>query len=147
MALAAHLYMDQVTAQGGPEAGAGNQLRRVLVIDDELDHAEIIAMLLRRERYVVEVARDAIEGLERARRAPPDLILIDLYMPALDGFGVADRLRADERTCAVPVIFLSACGEIAAQARGVDLDERNYLPKPFHAAELLEMASAALGTK
>ena len=119
--------------------------RRVLVIDDELDHSEIIAALLRREGFDVDVALDARSGLERAVEAPPDLILLDLWMPAVDGFTAAGCLRADPRTHGVPIIFLSACGERVADEHGVALDDVDYLPKPFHASELLEMAKSALG--
>jgi CheY-like chemotaxis protein len=125
-------------------------MERVLVIDDELEHAEIVATLLRREGYEVEIAHDAPDGLLRAASAPPDLILLDLYMPLVDGFDAADRLRADPRTREVPVILLSACGEQAAAERGVELGAAEYprfLPKPFHAVDLIEMASLALGKK
>jgi CheY-like chemotaxis protein len=118
--------------------------RRILVIDDELEHAEIVAALLRHDGYEVQTVGDARTGIERARLAPPDLVLLDLYMPALDGFSAADLLAHDPRTREVPIIFLSACGEPAAAARGFDLGAVNYLPKPFHAAELLGLASTVL---
>ena len=120
-------------------------VRRILVIDDELDHSEIVAALLRREGFAVEVAGDARTGVHRAAEQPPDLILLDLWMPSVDGFQAAQLLRADPRTSGVPIIFLSACGELVAEANGVDLGDVDYLAKPFHAAELLEMAEAALG--
>jgi DNA-binding response OmpR family regulator len=119
-------------------------VRRVLVIDDELDHTEIVAALLRREGYAVEVANDARSGVHRAVEEPPDLILLDLWMPAVDGYKAAQLLRSDPRTRHVPVIFLSACGELVAEANNVDLEEMDYLAKPFHAVELLELAAAAL---
>jgi DNA-binding response OmpR family regulator len=121
------------------------QARRVLVIDDELDHSEIIGALLRREGFRVEVSLDARAGVARAVEQPPDLILLDLWMPALDGFSAAECLRKHPRTADVPIIFLSACGERMAGDHGVDLSEVGFLAKPFHAAELLEMARSALG--
>ena len=119
-------------------------LRRVLVIDDQLDHIEIVAALLRREGYEVEASTDARMAVHNAVENPPDLILLDLWMPSVDGFRAAQLLRADPRTHKVPIIFLSACGETIAEASGVDLGDVDYLPKPFHAVELLEMAAAAL---
>jgi DNA-binding response OmpR family regulator len=119
-------------------------VHRILVIDDELDHTEIVAALLRREGYAVEVATDARQGIERACDDPPDLILLDLWMPTVDGFKAAQLLRSDARTRRVPVIFLSACGEVVAEANQIHLEEMEYLAKPFHAVELLEMAAAAL---
>jgi len=114
-------------------------VRRVLVIDDQLDHTEIVAALLRREGYEVEVSTDPRAAVRRAVEHPPDLILLDLWMPSVDGLQAAQLLRGDARTRDVPIIFLSACGEMAAE-----LGDGEYLHKPFHAAELLEMAAAAL---
>src|SRR5690348_16079504 len=111
-------------------------VRSVLVVDDELDHAELVAALLRREGYEVDVAFDARSGLSRAVERPPDLILLDLWMPTIDGFSAAERLRAHPATREVPIIFLSACGEVVAEAHGVDLTDVEFLAKPFHAAEL-----------
>ena len=125
-------------------SAAEEPVRRVLVVDDELDHAELVAALLRREGYEVEVACDAPTGLEHALARPPDLILLDLWMPALDGFTAAERLRAHAPTRNVPIIFLSACGEAVAEAHGVDLTDVVYLAKPFHAAELVELAASVL---
>jgi DNA-binding response OmpR family regulator len=119
-------------------------VRRVLVIDDELDHTEIVAALLRREGYDVEVANDARAAVQRAVEEQPDLILLDLWMPKVDGLATAQLLRSDSRTRKIPIIFLSACGEMVAEAHGVDLTDLDYLAKPFHAVELLEMAAAAL---
>jgi DNA-binding response OmpR family regulator len=119
-------------------------VRRVLVIDDQLDHIEIVAALLRREGYQVEASTDARAAVHRAAQDPPDLVLLDLWMPTVDGFQAAQLLRADPRTRNVPIIFLSACGETVAEANGVDLGSVDYLHKPFHAVELLEMAAAAL---
>jgi DNA-binding response OmpR family regulator len=122
-------------------------IRRVLVIDDELDHGEIVGALLRREGYRVEVAEDARSGLQRAVEEPPDLIVIDLWMPSVDGLTAARHLKSDARTRQVPIIFLSACGEVVAHAHGINLRDLEYLAKPFHAVELLDMVSAALGIR
>jgi CheY-like chemotaxis protein len=119
-------------------------VRRVLVIDDQLDHIEIMSALLRRAGYQVEAATDARAAVHRAAEDPPHLILLDLWMPMVDGFQAAQLLRADPRTRQVPIIFLSACGETVAAESGVDLGDVDFLHKPFHAAELLEMAAAAL---
>jgi len=119
-------------------------VRRVLVIDDQLDHIEIVSALLRREGYTVQTSTDARAAVHHAAEDPPDLILLDLWMPSVDGFQAAQLLRSDPRTREVPIIFLSACGETLAEANGVDLGDVDYLHKPFHAVELLEMAAAAL---
>jgi CheY-like chemotaxis protein len=113
---------------------------RVLVIDDEREHTEIMAALLRREGYEVEVALDAADGVARAVADPPDLILLDLWMPTVDGLAAARLLREHPRTRAVPLIFLSASDPPG------DLPDL-FLAKPFHAVELLELASATVGRK
>jgi CheY-like chemotaxis protein len=120
---------------------------QVLVIDDEPDHAEIVAALLGRHGYRVEVARSGEEGLARARVLVPDLILLDLFMPASDGFTVARALRAQPETRGVPIVFISACAEHAAERAGVALHDFEVLAKPFRAADLLEAAALALATR
>jgi len=115
---------------------------RVLIIDDESDHAELLGKVLERHGYSVEVARGAGDGLERAFLRPPDLVLLDLCMPQVDGFSAAARLRADHRTARVPIVFLSACGEEVQ--RGPWPTRSTYLPKPFHVTELLGSVERAL---
>jgi DNA-binding response OmpR family regulator len=119
---------------------------RVLVIDDQREHVEIVSALLARHGFVVEAATSSATGIERARRWHPDLILLDLCLPAPseDGFAIACELARDAATRDVPIVFLSACVEELARARGIDLDLIDYLPKPFSGAELVHAATAAL---
>src|SRR5262249_31829524 len=104
----------------------------------------LVAMVLERRGYAVEVAGDGNEGLKLAAKAPPDLILLDVWMPSLDGFAAAAALRSDERTRGVPILFLWACDEVGAQLRGMALGPVDYLPKPFHGAELLARVETVL---
>lgn len=115
--------------------------RRILVIDDEPDHAEIVATLLGRRGYEVAVARDGDEGLARAWDLGPHVILLDLYMPAVDGFSAATHLRADEKTKHVPIIVLSASLEHCV---GRIAEPVAYLAKPFRVAELIWAVEVAL---
>jgi CheY-like chemotaxis protein len=119
--------------------------RKILIIDDEADHAEIVGLLLRRKGYDVTIARDGREGIVRALDWKPDLVLLDLYMPAVDGFATAEHLRVDENTRRVPILFLSACGEHALRAYGPLPGHATYLAKPFRAAELLWAVEDAFG--
>ncbi len=121
-------------AHRAPQAGPR---KRVLLVEDEPNHAELVATMLTRRGYAVEVAADGAEGIRRAEAAPPDLILLDVRMPSLDGFTAAAELRRDERTRDVPILFLSACDEVGAKVRGLELGAVDYLAKPFHGAELL----------
>jgi DNA-binding response OmpR family regulator len=117
---------------------------RVLIVDDEIEHAEICAMLLRRRGYKVAVALTGPDALELANVLKPDLILLDLFMPAVDGFSTAASLHENPDTHSVPIVFLSACGDAAARARAGALGIDTILHKPFHAAELIACVEQSL---
>ncbi len=108
---------------------------RVLLADDNADMREYVTRLLS-ERFAVEAVRDGIAALERARAAPPDLILSDIMMPGLDGYQLLQALRAGERTRNIPVIFLSARAGEEARLEGLSAGADDYLVKPFSAREL-----------
>lgn len=116
---------------------------RILLADDNVDMRRYIARLLRRS-YEVLVVPDGEEALEAALSAPPDLVLSDVMMPRLDGFGLLKALRADERTRQVPVILLSARAGDEAAVEGMDAGADDYLVKPFSARELLARVRAHL---
>lgn len=117
---------------------------RLLIVDDEIEHAEICAALLRRRGYKVAVALSGADAIELARALKPDLILLDVCMPAVDGVETAATLHGNPDTHAVPILFLSACGE-ALEARRAELHEAGeYLAKPFHAAELIASVERSL---
>ncbi|MFL6064025.1 MAG: ATP-binding protein, partial [Friedmanniella sp.] len=117
-------------------AGSDRVLPRILVVDDNADIREYIAGLLDGE-YVVETAVDGLDGLERARSLPPDLVLTDVMMPRMDGFGLLRALQADPVTVGVPVVMLSARAGEDGTVEGLDAGADDYLIKPFTARELL----------
>lgn len=117
---------------------------RVLIVDDELDHAEICAALLRRRGYNVAVAMSGNDAIELAHALKPDLILLDLFMPAVDGFSTAATLHGHPDTTNVPIVFLSACAEAASWTRAVELGAASFLPKPFRAHELIRCVEESL---
>lgn len=116
---------------------------RVLIVDDEIDHAEICAALLRWRGYQVAVAITGADAIELAHSLQPDLILLDLHMPVVDGFSTAAHLHDHPDTCHVPIVFLSACGEDLAE-RLEPLGVREWLPKPFRAAQLIDCVERSL---
>jgi signal transduction histidine kinase/serine phosphatase RsbU (regulator of sigma subunit)/DNA-binding response OmpR family regulator len=116
---------------------------RVLVVDDNPDMRGYIRDLLRGE-YVVETAVDGEDALEQARRNAPDLVLTDVMMPRLDGFGLLAQLRADPRTVHVPVVMLSARAGDDAIVEGLEAGADDYLVKPFSGRELLARVRANL---
>jgi PAS domain S-box-containing protein len=116
---------------------------RVLLADDNADMRHYVARLLA-ERYRIETAPDGAAALAAARRQPPDLVLTDVMMPRLDGFGLLRELRADPRTREVPVIMLSARAGEESRVEGMEAGVDDYLVKPFGARELLARVSAHL---
>jgi len=109
---------------------------RVLVIDDEAPIRLLCRVNLEAEKMEVLEAADGPSGLEKARAEIPDVVLLDVMMPGLDGWRVAEELLADERTSAIPIIFLTARAELRDRARGIDLGGVDYVTKPFNPVEL-----------
>ena len=109
---------------------------RVLVIDDEAPIRLLCRVNLEAEGMEVLEAADGPSGLEKARSERPDVVLLDVMMPGLDGWGVAEELLADDRTSAIPIVFLTARAELRDRARGIDLGGVDYVTKPFNPVEL-----------
>jgi signal transduction histidine kinase len=120
----------------GPMASPGRERARVLVVDDNADMREYLARLLS-ARWRVDAVDDGEAALASARSQPPDLVLSDVMMPGLDGFGLLRELRADPRTSQVPVVLLSARAGEEALLEGLETGADDYLVKPFAARELL----------
>jgi diguanylate cyclase (GGDEF)-like protein len=118
-----------------PVAGAPGR-PRVLVVEDEADQRDALAALLETD-YQVATARDGEEGVRVARADPPDLVLMDLVMPRMDGFTALEALRGDHRTAEIPVIFVSARGDDVTRVKGLDLGAVDFLAKPFSERELM----------
>ncbi|WP_326533265.1 diguanylate cyclase [Pseudorhodoferax sp.] len=110
-----------------------NARQTVLVVDDSALNRQMLTDLLRSE-YNVMVARDGEQGLELALQQPPDLILLDVVMPGLDGHEVLRRLKGDARTSMVGVIFITGLDTAEEEERGLRAGASDYITKPFHAA-------------
>jgi two-component system response regulator MtrA len=117
-------------------------MARVLVVEDNTSIAEGIAYNLRHEQHETRIAEDGGRALSLAREWKPELIILDLMIPVLDGYGVLEQLRAEQ--IRVPVIILTARGEEADKVRGFRLDADQYVTKPFGVLELLERVSSLL---
>jgi DNA-binding response OmpR family regulator len=117
-------------------------MTRVLVIEDSNDLAEGLRYNLELEGYAVKVADDGKAGLSLARDWDPDLVILDLMLPGMDGYQVLRSLRGDGRQ--TPVLILSARGEEADKVRGFQLDADQYVTKPFGLIELLERVKSLL---
>jgi len=108
----------------------------VLVIDDEAPIRLLCRVNLEAEGMAVLEAADGPSGLEKARSETPDVILLDVMMPGLDGWRVAEELLDDQRTHEIPIVFLTARAELRDRARGLDLGGIDYVTKPFNPVEL-----------
>jgi two-component system alkaline phosphatase synthesis response regulator PhoP len=108
----------------------------VLVIDDEAPIRLLCRVNLEAEGMEVLEAGDGLSGLEAARMKRPDIVLLDVMMPGLDGWRVAEELLEDPRTAGIPIVFLTARAELRDRARGIDLGGVDYVTKPFNPVEL-----------
>ena len=109
----------------------------ILIADDYDDNRELLRLMLQASGYTTREARDGRECVTAARQNPPDLILIDLSMPELDGWGVLQELRADETTRGLPCIAVTASASNADRTRALEAGFDAYLAKPFRGKELL----------
>ena len=117
----------------------------VLVADDDDDVRELIVFRLARAGYEVVTAADGNQAVEVALARAPDLCVIDLMMPGLDGYEVTVRLRGSERLAKVPILLLTASVEDAAVSRGYEVGANDYIKKPFSPKQLVERVGAMLG--
>ena len=111
-------------------------MTRVLVIDDEAPIRLLCRVNLEAEGMDVIEAADGRSGIELARDGSPDVVLLDVMIPGLDGWAVAEDLLDDPRTSGIPIIFLTARAELRDRARGIDLGGVDYVTKPFNPVEL-----------
>jgi two-component system sensor histidine kinase/response regulator len=120
---------------------------RVLVVDDISKNLQVVGTMLRSEGYHVMPATSGAQALERVRAQPPDLILLDLMMPEMDGLEVCERLKADPLTQQIPIIFLTASNEMEHLVKGFEVGAVDYVTKPFNAPELLARVRTHLELK
>jgi len=117
---------------------------KVLIVEDEADIQQLLSFHFQQAGYRVEVCGNGAEGLKKARERKPDLIVLDLMLPGMDGFEVCRVLKGAAETRAVPVIMLTAKGEEIDKVVGFELGADDYLTKPFSPRELLLRAKAVL---
>ena len=118
---------------------------RILVVDDLAEFRELISITLGRDNYEVRKAASGPEALEIVRTWQPDLIILDVMMPMMDGYEVVQRLRDFEGTADVPVIMLTARSEDADVAQGYNSGTDLYLTKPFNPTELITFVQRIVG--
>ena len=121
--------------------------RTVLVADDDEDILQLVSFRLERAGYTVVTAADGQQALAAARQHQPDLAVLDVMMPGLNGYEVTRQLRADPATAAIPVILLTARVQEADVSRGFEAGADDYLRKPFSPQELRSRVQAILARR
>lgn len=119
-------------------------MKNISIVEDEPDLAELIARNLRKERYDVRVFYDGESFLEALEKELPDLVLLDLMLPGIDGLDICKIMQADERTNSVPIIIITAKGTELDIVLGLELGADDYIVKPFSIRELLARVKAVL---
>jgi two-component system alkaline phosphatase synthesis response regulator PhoP len=116
----------------------------IFVIEDEKNIAELVKFNLEQEGFVVRTALRGDTGLEEVRKSPPDLILLDLMLPGIDGLDICKILKQNEKTSAIPIIMLTAKSEDTDQIVGLELGADDYVTKPFSPRQLVARVKAVL---
>jgi two-component system response regulator RpaA len=119
-------------------------MSRILIIDDDPTISELVTINLEMAGYYVHQADDGDKGQALALQIQPDLIMLDLMLPNVDGFTVCQRLRRDERTIEIPILMLTALGQVQDKVDGFNAGADDYLTKPFEVEEMLARVKALL---
>ncbi len=125
-------------------ANSAKPATSVVVVEDDPASADVLQRRLQANGMTVAVGRDGGEGLALVRKIVPDLVLLDVMLPDTDGYDVCLRIKSDGTTAHIPVIFLSARGEVVDKVRGLSCGAADYVTKPWNAAELLARIDAVL---
>ena len=120
-------------------------MKKVLVADDKDTGRELVRTVLENSQYEVFEAANGIEALDQARKVQPDLIILDLHMPGLDGFGVIEELRREPRFAATPVMALTASAMMGDRERALAAGFTGYIPKPIRLTALRAEVARLLG--
>jgi len=119
--------------------------KKIVLAEDEPQIARLIEFKLKKEGYQVIWKENGEEALKAIKADKPDLILLDIMMPVMDGYEVLRRLEEDENLKSIPVIMLTARAQERDVVKGIDLGAEDYITKPFHPAELLVRVKRILG--
>lgn len=120
--------------------------KRILIVEDEESLLKLESILLTTKGYDVTGVSNGMSALQEIEKTPPDLILLDIMMPGIDGFEVCRRIKTDPKTAAIPVVMLTAKKSFADQARGAELGANAYITKPFKSVKIIETIEGLLGT-
>ncbi|MBN1968773.1 MAG: response regulator [Candidatus Delongbacteria bacterium] len=114
-----------------------NKKARILIVDDVTNNIQVLGQMLKEFRYNINIANNGVQALEVLSKTMPDLILLDVMMPEMDGYETIKHIRSNEKYRDIPVIFLTAKSEPEDVAKGFELGAVDYVTKPFNAIELM----------
>ena len=109
----------------------------ILIVDDTPEHLTVLRQMLAEQNYMVRPALNGEIAIKAANESPPDLILLDIRMPGMDGYEVCQQLKSEEKTRKIPVIFISALNELDDKVKAFSLGGVDYITKPFQTEEVL----------
>ena len=118
--------------------------RKILVVDDDADIVELLSFNLKKAGFVIGTAVNGIEALKKVRSMSPDLVVLDLMLPEMDGFAVCETLRRHADTARLPVIMLTAVSGELGRMSGLDCGANDYITKPFSPKALVSKVEALL---
>ena len=121
--------------------------KRILIVEDDPSVLRAISHMLEKEGYSVLTAMNGLEGLKKAKEENPDLLVLDVMLPGIDGFEICHRLRAESQTAKLPILMLSAKGQAADRSTGLEVGANEYLTKPVERTVLLSKIEALLAAK
>ena len=127
--------------EGEKNEGGSEMATKILIVEDDVNIADLLRLYLEKEGYEVTIANDGGKGVDTFRRVQPDLVLLDIMLPVLDGWGVCRTIRAESQT---PVIMLTAKGETDDKVMGLKSGADDYITKPFEMPEVLARIEAVL---
>lgn len=121
--------------------------KKILVVDDDAELVELVSFNLKKAGYNIGTASNGVEAIRKARALSPDLIVLDVMMPELDGFGVCEILRRDRATASIPIILLTALSSELGRMAGFDSGATDFLTKPFSPRQLLARIAELLNNE
>src|SRR5688500_3123702 len=119
--------------------------KKILVVDDDSDIVELLCFNLKKAGFAVGTAMNGVEALKKARSILPDLILLDLMLPEMDGFAVCEVLRRDSATASIPIVMVTALSTELGRLAGLGAGADEYIAKPFSPRLLIERLERLLG--
>jgi pilus assembly protein CpaE len=121
-----------------------NKAYKILVVDDDLDTLKLVGTTLEKQGFIIVAAKDGQEALEKVTQHMPDLILLDIMMPKMDGYEVTRRLKAEPATAGIPIVLFTAKAQVDDKVAGLEAGADEYLTKPTHPAELVARVRSIL---